>query len=123
MEEKLINVTDKALDFIKTSIAQEQCLGIRVNIVSGGCQGATYELNFVKEIDPSDLIIKEGGVDIYVASKAVIFVSGMTMDYVSGPMGGSIVFENPNAKSQCRCGKSFCFLESDAPSGRGCCSR
>ncbi|MDR0678450.1 MAG: iron-sulfur cluster assembly accessory protein [Holosporaceae bacterium] len=122
MEKKIINITDRALDFIKKSIAREQCLGIRINIASGGCQGAVYELNFVNEIDSSDLVIKEGGVDIYIASKAVIFVSEMTMDYVSGPMGGNIVFENPNAKAQCRCGKSFCFVESNTPCDTKCCS-
>ncbi|MDR1983016.1 MAG: iron-sulfur cluster assembly accessory protein [Holosporaceae bacterium] len=122
MEKKIINITANALDFIKKAVAHEKCLGVRINIVPGGCQGAVYELNFVKEIDPSDLLIQEDGVDIYIASQAVIFVSDMTMDYVTGPMGGSIVFENPNAKAKCGCGKSFCFSESDTSCNTGCCS-
>ncbi|MDR2158136.1 MAG: iron-sulfur cluster assembly accessory protein [Holosporaceae bacterium] len=121
MEEKFINITDGALDFIRKAVAQENCLGIRVDVVPGGCQGTAYEISFVKEIDPSDLVMQEGGVDVYIASKAAIFVAGMNMDYVSGPMGGSIVFENPNAKSKCGCGKSFCFDDSGNSCGEGRC--
>jgi iron-sulfur cluster assembly protein len=122
--EELINFTDNAINFMEKSVAQEKCLGIRINIVSGGCQGLTYELNFVREIDSSDLVLQTNGINVYIASQAVIFVSGMTMDYVSSPMGGSIVFENPNAKSRCGCGKSFCTVEDTTVScARRCYSR
>ncbi|MDR1236143.1 MAG: iron-sulfur cluster assembly accessory protein [Holosporaceae bacterium] len=120
--EKLINITEKALDFIKKSVEEEKCFGYRVNIVSGGCQGMVYELSFVKEIDPSDLVMQEDGVDIYISASAVIFISGMTMDYVSGPMGGNIVFENPNARSRCGCGKSFCSDDQQSACNSGACS-
>jgi iron-sulfur cluster assembly protein len=118
--ETLIDFTDNALNFMKKSIAEENCLGIRINVVPGGCQGMTYELDFVKEIDPSDLAIQKDGVNIYIASEAVVFISGMTMDYVSSPMGGSVVFSNPNAKSCCGCGKSFC-IDANETCGGGCC--
>ncbi|MDR1333844.1 MAG: iron-sulfur cluster assembly accessory protein [Holosporaceae bacterium] len=105
--EKIINITEKALDFIKKSVEEEKSLGFRIDIASGGCRGTVYELNFVKEIDHSDLVMQENGVDIYIAARAVIFVTGMTMDYVVSPMGSNLVFENPNAKFKCGCGKSF----------------
>jgi iron-sulfur cluster assembly accessory protein len=107
--ERFIYFTDNAKNFISKSVKDEGCLGVRIDIISGGCQGLTYELSFVKEINPYDLILKEGDVDVYVASGAVAIVAGMTVDYVQNAMGGSIVFENPNAKSKCDCGKSFCM--------------
>ena len=47
--QKIINFTESALDFLKKSIEEEKCLGMRINVVSGGCSGMTYELSFVKE--------------------------------------------------------------------------
>lgn len=118
--EKIINFSEKALDFIKDSIEEEKCSGIRINVVPGGCSGMTYEIDFVKESDPADVSTEEDGVKIFIAPKAVMFVSGMTLDYVKTPMGGNLIFQNPNAKSKCGCGKSF-SLESSPCDGH-CCS-
>jgi iron-sulfur cluster assembly protein len=117
---RIMTVTERALDFIKKSIDNEKCDGIRVDIVSGGCCGMTYKLDFVKDIDAGDLLQEEDGVKIYVAPRAVVFISGMTMVYVSNPLGGSIVFENPNARLQCGCGKSLCPDDSSGACGRCC---
>jgi iron-sulfur cluster assembly protein len=111
--EKFINVTDKAVNFLKESIEKENSLGIRINVGPGGCQGMSYELSFVNEIDPSDLVIQKDGANIYVAPQAIPFISGINIDYVNNPMGGNLVFENPNAKSCCGCGKSFCTDDVD----------
>ncbi|MDR1561014.1 MAG: iron-sulfur cluster assembly accessory protein [Holosporaceae bacterium] len=116
----LIDFTQCAIDFMKKSVDVEKCDGIRIDVVSGGCCGMTYKLDFVKEINPSDLLIEKEGLKIYVAPRAAVFVSGMKMDYVSTPMGGNVVFENPNAKSTCGCGKSFCSPGADNACG-GCC--
>lgn len=119
--QKIISFTVNALDFLKRSIAEEKCLGMRIDIVSGGCSGMTYELNFVNEQKNEDLLVEENGVKIFVAPKAVMFISGMTVDYVKNPMGGSLVFQNPNAKTKCGCGKSFSVDSSPCCSGN-CCS-
>ncbi|MDR0677319.1 MAG: iron-sulfur cluster assembly accessory protein [Holosporaceae bacterium] len=119
--EKLINITEKAANFIKSSVEKEKCLGIKIDVAAGGCHGMAYELTFVSEVDKSDLIVQEDGFGIYIAPKAVIFLSGMTMDYVTSPRGGELVFSNPNAKSCCGCGKSFSTFE-DGYCGGSCCS-
>ncbi|MDR1334614.1 MAG: iron-sulfur cluster assembly accessory protein [Holosporaceae bacterium] len=119
---KLLTLTQSALDFLKESLNEEGAVGMRIDVVSGGCSGMTYQLNFVKEIDSSDVLVDDGGVKIYVASRAVIFVSGMVVNYVKSPMGGNIVFENPNASSKCGCGKSFCMDDSTNACIGKCCS-
>ncbi|MBR1734165.1 MAG: iron-sulfur cluster assembly accessory protein [Alphaproteobacteria bacterium] len=120
--DKFINITPAALDFIKTSIEREKCLGIRLDVKAGGCSGMTYEMEFINEPNSADLVIEEEGTRIYISSKSAIFVANMTMDYVVTPMGGSIVFENPNAKTKCACGKSFSTDES-IPCSSECCHR
>lgn len=117
---QLITFTNSALKFIRDSVRVEKCIGVRLDVVSGGCQGMTYELQFVNEVDKSDLLMEMDGVQVFIASKAVIFVSGMNVDYVQTPMGGNLVFENPNAKSRCGCGKSFCVDENGFKCGGRC---
>ncbi len=115
-----INLTPSALLFLRTSIDEQKCLGIRIDIQLGGCRGITYAVDFAKEINPADVLINVDGVAIYVASRAVVFVQGMSLDYVKTPMGGGIVFENPNAKAQCNCGKSFCVDDNGGDCDMGC---
>lgn len=109
----MITVTQNAIDYLSECIANENALGVRIYVASGGCKGMTYAIDFVKELNPADVVVDGYPVKLYVASKAVIFLSGMTMDYVKTPMGSSVVFENPNAKSKCGCGKSFCSYDDD----------
>jgi iron-sulfur cluster assembly accessory protein len=104
---KLINITPAAINFLKSSIENEKCRGVRLDIKLGGCRGLTYGLEYVNETAAGDVLVKEDGVYVYVSSKAALFVGDMTIDYVTSPMGGNIVFENPNAKTICSCGKSF----------------
>lgn len=118
--ENFINITDSALNFIRSSIAENKSLGVRIDIKSGGCRGMTYSLDFVEEINKADLALDYGDVKIYVVPKAVVFIQNMTMDYIKNPMGGSIVFENPNAKLKCGCGKSFCIDDDGEVCDAGC---
>lgn len=121
--ENFIKITPAALKFIKASIEHEKCLGIRLDVKSGGCSGMTYEMEFVRDApNPADLLIEEDGARVYISSKSAIFVANMTMDYVTTPMGGNIVFENPNAKTKCACGKSF-STDDSIPCSSECCRR
>lgn len=121
--QKVINFTEAALKFLKESMVDQDCIGYRVEIVSGGCSGMTYEINYTTEQKDGDLLLEEDGLKIFVAPKAVMFVSGMIVDYNKTPMGGNLVFKNPNALSQCSCGKSFSVDSSPCCSNTGsCCS-
>lgn len=113
MSKDIINLTQNAYEYLKAFIKESGAIGIRINITSGGCQGLTYALESVTTPDAADLKVVKDDIDLYIAPKAVLFVSGMTMDYVKNPLGSNIVFENPNAKNVCGCGKSFCTSQSD----------
>jgi iron-sulfur cluster assembly protein len=107
----IITVTDAALDCIKKSVGEAEALGLRVDVKAEGCHGMAYALDFVKEADPTDILMCVNEVNIYIAAKAVIFVSGMEINYINTPTGGKITFANPNAKSHCSCGQSFCAYD------------
>jgi len=114
-----VTITPEAVEFFKKSLGNNN--GVRIDIVSGGCQGMTYKVDFVSETNPADVCVEKDGVKFYFASKSVLFVAGMTMDYKVTPMGGNVVFENPNAKSKCSCGKSFC-IDGNGSCNSGSCS-
>ncbi|MDR3179525.1 MAG: iron-sulfur cluster assembly accessory protein [Holosporaceae bacterium] len=105
--EKIINITESALNFFKKSVSDEECLGIRIDVASGGCQGMSYSIDFVTQIDDADIFMAEEDLNVYIAPRATIFVAGMTVDYAKNAMGGSVIFENPNAYQTCSCGRSF----------------
>lgn len=117
-----IDITPAAADFIKSSIKREKCLGMRLSVKSGGCSGMAYEMEFVRKADPADLTVRKNGATVYISPKSAIFIANMTMDYVTNAMGGGIVFENPNAKVKCACGKSFSINDA-APCLSDCCKR
>jgi len=47
------------------------------------------------------------GVKIFIDDLSAGHVQGMKVDFVSSLEKSGFVFENPNATSQCGCGKSF----------------
>lgn len=118
-----VTITPAAIEFFRRSLSSNKdYIGVHVDIISGGCQGMTYKIDFITEANPADLYLEKEGIAFYFASKAVLFISGMTIDYKLTPMGGSIVFENPNAVSRCSCGKSFCVDKNAACNGESCTS-
>jgi iron-sulfur cluster assembly protein len=85
---------------------------IRIGVRGGGCTGFTYVFEWADEVRPTD---KEffgpdgSGVSIVVDPKSLVFLGGMTLDFVRGMMGHGFKFNNPNAKGACGCGESVQF--------------
>ena len=105
----MIQLTDKAINQIKSLLEQEslQGHGLRIGVVGGGCSGLSYKLNFEKGAAESDKIFEIGDVRIFMDGKSHVFVNGMTLDFSDGLNGSGFTFQNPNAKSSCGCGSSF----------------
>jgi len=85
---------------------------IRVGVRGGGCTGFTYVFEWADEIKPTDKEFKgpEGtDVAIVVDPKSLVYLGGMTLDFVRGMMGHGFKFNNPNAKGACGCGESVQF--------------
>ncbi len=108
-----ITISDRAAKRIK-EIQDEQHLSddakLRVGVVSGGCSGLTYELDFDnKEVDESDddQLFEDNGIKLVVDMRSFLYLSGTQLDYTEGLQGEGFHFQNPNASRTCSCGESF----------------
>jgi iron-sulfur cluster assembly protein len=82
---------------------------IRVGVRGGGCTGFTYVFEWAEEPKPTDKEFSAFGVSIVVDPKSLVYLGGMTLDFVRGMMGHGFKFINPNAKGSCGCGESVQF--------------
>jgi len=104
-------ITDAAADEIRKQRDKRGTPNarIRVGVRGGGCTGFTYVFEWADEIKPTDSEFATGGVGIVVDPKSLVFLGGMTLDFVRGMMGHGFKFNNPNAKGSCGCGESVQF--------------
>ena len=105
----IIKLSDNAASRIKEimSNAETDSLGVRVSVKTGGCAGMSYVMEYTKEINPSDEVIDEKGVKVFVDSAAIIYLLGTEMDYKKEELSSTFVFNNPNETERCGCGESF----------------
>ena len=64
---QIITLSDNAALRIKEimSKAENNAVGVRVGVKSGGCAGMSYIMEYTKQINPNDEIIEEKGVKQY----------------------------------------------------------
>ena len=105
----IIKLSDNAAKRIKEimSGAQKNSVGVRVSVKSGGCAGMSYVMQYSKEINPSDEVIEDKGVKVFIDPAAVMYLLGTEMDYKKEEFSSSFVFNNPNETERCGCGESF----------------
>ena len=105
----IIKLSDNAAIRIKQimSGAEKNAIGVRVSVKSGGCAGMSYVMEYSKEINPTDEIIEDKGVKVFIDSAAVMYLLGTEMDYKKDDFSSSFVFNNPNETERCGCGESF----------------
>ncbi len=108
-----ITVSDRAASRIN-EIRREQHLAdevsLRVGVVSGGCSGLTYELNFddnPPNESQNDQVFEDKGIKLVIDMRSFLYLSGTQLDYTEGLNGEGFHFHNPNANRTCSCGESF----------------
>ncbi len=92
-----------AIDATSTPIA-----GLRVRALAGGCSGYQYEMGLVESADPGDLCGESWGLAIFTDPDSASRLGGTTIDFIDSQEGAGFSFNNPQAKSNCACGKSAC---------------
>ena len=108
-----ITVSDRAANRIH-QLREEQNVSeqakLRVGVVSGGCSGLTYELDF-DESEPEqtekERTLEANGIQLIVDMRSFLYLSGTELDYTEGLDGEGFHFHNPNATRTCSCGESF----------------
>lgn len=105
----MIQLTDSALGAVRTAMAGagQTIEGLRIAVEAGGCAGFKYLMGLVNEADPNDHVFDSDGVKIFVEEGSLAYLDGTKIDFVIGLEGSGFTFDNPQAKSNCSCGKSF----------------
>ncbi|WP_236980830.1 HesB/IscA family protein [Membranihabitans maritimus] len=80
---------------------------VRVSVVSGGCSGLSYKMDFDTELADDDQIFDDNGVRIVTDLKSFLYLCNTTLEFSGGLNGKGFYFENPNATRSCGCGESF----------------
>ncbi len=105
-----INITNKAIGEVKKIKEQNSIpaeYGLRVGVKGGGCSGMSYTLGFDAAPKERDVVLDAEGVSVYIDTKSLFYLMGVTLDYSDGLMGKGFTFNNPNATKTCGCGSSF----------------
>jgi iron-sulfur cluster assembly protein len=105
----MINLTENAISAVRTAISRADAPieGLRLAVDAGGCAGFKYMMGLVTTADPDDVVVERDGVKVFVDPDSVMYLDGTTVDFVIGVQNSGFIFENPQAKSKCSCGKSF----------------
>ena len=109
MTNSIITLSVNAANKIKEimSSAQKDSIGVRIGVKAGGCAGMSYIMEYAKENNPTDEIIEDKGVKVFVDPGAIMYLLGTEMDYKEEEFSSSFVFNNPNETERCGCGESF----------------
>ncbi len=108
-KKQVMQLTDNAAEQVKVLLAErgKPSMGIRVGVKSGGCSGLIYFVEYADEKNPFDEIIQDKGVTVLIDPKALMYLLGTKMDFVSEQFKSGFTFTNPNEKGKCGCGSSF----------------
>ena len=106
---QVITLSDNAANRIKEIISNDttKSIGVRVGVKSGGCAGMSYVMEYAKEINPTDEIIEDKGVKVFIDPSAIMYLLGTEMDYKKKQFSSTFIFKNPNETERCGCGESF----------------
>ncbi len=80
---------------------------IRVSVVSGGCSGLSYKMDFDNESRPNDQVFEHNGIKVVTDLKSFLYLFNTTLEFSGGLNGKGFAFNNPNASRTCGCGESF----------------
>ena len=91
-----------------------------LSVKSGGCNGFVYDFNFTNKINKFDEVITIDTLtnintnintnikqNFYIDSHSLLYLAGTKIDVSENNMTSGLVFNNPNKKGGCGCGKSF----------------
>ena len=109
---KVVTLTEAAAMRVREIMAKAEkpYAGLRVGVKNGGCAGQEYVLEYAEAANPLDEVVEDKGVTILVEPKAVLFLIGTEIDYVTTKLSAKFVFRNPNETDACGCGESVTIV-------------
>lgn len=96
----------KAIELMKGEKLSDDYF-IRVSVISGGCSGLSYKMDFDNESQPNDQVFEDNGMKVVTDLKSFLYLCNTTLEFSGGLNGKGFYFNNPNASRECGCGESF----------------
>ena len=105
---QVMKLTDRAAQRIKAILAEKGSgtAALRIGVKKGGCAGMEYTMEWAGEQKPFDEVVEHDGARVLIDPKAVMYLLGTEMDYVTDKLSSQFVFTNPNQTGSCGCGES-----------------
>jgi iron-sulfur cluster assembly protein len=86
--------------------ADARIAGVRIGVRKGGCAGMEYTMDYAAAAGPLDETVEENGVTVFIDPKAILFLIGTEIDFVTEKLSQRFTFRNPNQTDACGCGES-----------------
>jgi iron-sulfur cluster assembly protein len=106
----MITVTDIAYKKIKLNLERRgKGAGIRIGVRTTGCSGLAYTMEYVDSYEAEVGVTNFAQKDfvLLVDAKSLVYLNGLTMDWVRNGLNEGFDFVNPNERDRCGCGESF----------------
>lgn len=103
----MISITLPAARHFDSMLARNEGRSLKLSVRRTGCSGYAYALELVDTMADDLVSFESNGITIHIPEKDVPALSGMEIDYAKNGLFENIVFNNPNARSECGCGESF----------------
>ncbi len=109
---KVVTLTDLAAARMQEimAAADEDYIGVKIGVKNGGCAGMEYTMDYATEIGPLDEVAEENGIKVIIDPKAILFLIGTQIDFVTEKLSQRFVFNNPNQTDACGCGESVTIV-------------
>jgi len=109
---KVVTLTDRAAGRMREIMdaADENFIGVRVGVKNGGCAGMEYVMDYAIDAAPLDEVVEENGIKLLIDPKAILFLLGTEIDFVTEKLSQRFVFNNPNQTDACGCGESVTII-------------
>jgi iron-sulfur cluster assembly protein len=82
-------------------------VGLRLAVKTTGCSGMAYVMEYVDEVEDSDVVFEDMGVKVIIDPKSLVYLDGTELDFAREGLNEGFKFNNPNVKDMCGCGESF----------------
>ncbi|WMC19597.1 MAG: iron-sulfur cluster assembly accessory protein [Enterobacteriaceae bacterium PC38] len=103
-----INISNEANNFFNFLIKKKKKKYIQLNIKKTGCLGVKYNIEYINNIINNDnYIFKKKKIIILIKKKNLLYYNNIKIDLIKNKFNKKILFNNPNVKTKCKCGKSF----------------
>jgi len=106
----MINITENAAVQVNKLLEKRgKGLGIKVGVRTTGCSGLAYTLEYVDTppVTRDHFCYVSHGIKVWTDGKSLVYLNGMTMDWVKKGLNEGFEFINPNESARCGCGESF----------------